>query len=255
MARRTSIAAGSSVVWLQSVATVVVAGAALAIGAFTIAGIAGLAPTLDMPLTFGTTEIADGGLYVQIAVALLLVAVVSALPSGFRVLALERTHRDFTISMSDIADAYAVSHAADRNGAFQLSKEFDAVKERIHFLRDHPDLGNLEPEILEAAAQMSFASRELAQVYSAENVSRARGFLRHRQEEIEMFDQRIDSALAACRDLRRQLEMVEVEESAMESRLKAMEEEFGDMLEELGFARTRRGEGNVIALPNVTAAE
>ena len=47
-------------------------------------------------------------------------------------------------------------------------------RERLVWLRRHPDLGSAEPEILELAAQMSHESRTLAQTFSTERVERCR---------------------------------------------------------------------------------
>ncbi|SPJ23990.1 DNA repair protein [Palleronia abyssalis] len=240
--------------YFQWIATTLIFLACIAATGATVAGMLGYLPTLTMPLQFGDTIYPEAGLLIQIGLVLFLLTVLCALPAGFRVLRLERTHRDFTISMSDVAEAYHLCHAADREGVFRIASEYDAVKERIVFLRSHPNLRELEPEVLEAAAEMSYASRELAEIYSDENVSRAQGFLRHREEEIALFEDRIDHALSISRELRRHKETVEVEEAAMESRLQALQEEFGDLLDELGFSRTRQP-ANVIALPHATAAE
>ena len=229
---------------------------AVTIAAFvaTIAGFLGFMPLLTLPLQFGDVVYPQAGAALQIGFVVLLVAICSTLPSGFRVRRLETSHRDFSICMSDVAEAYQFCHAADREGVFNLATEYDAVKERIMFLRSHPDLRELEPEILEAAAEMSYASRELAEIYSDENVSRARGFLKHREEEIALFEDKIDRALSVSRELRRHKEAVEVEEASMENRLHSLEEEFGTLLTELGFSRSRRP-ANVVALPHATAAE
>lgn len=226
----------------------------LAAFAATIAGFLGFLPLLTLPLQFGEVIYPQAGAAIQVGAVVLLVAICSTLPSGFRVSRLENSHRDFSMCMSDVAEAYQFCHAADREGVFNLGTEYDAVKERIMYLRSHPDLRELEPEILEAAAEMSYASRELAEIYSDENVSRARGFLKHREEEIALFEDKIDRALSVSRELRRQKEAVEVEEAAMENRLHALEEEFGGLLSELGFSRTRTP-GNVISMPHATAAE
>ncbi len=95
------------------------------------------------------------------------------LPSNARIMRLENSHRRFSIGMRDVAQAYHFAHAADREGIFQMSSEFDAVRECLAYLRDHPDLESLEPALLEAAAQMSHISRELADVYADEKVARA----------------------------------------------------------------------------------
>jgi len=235
--------AAAQIQWIAS-ALIVVAGLTLA--GVTLAGALGYLPVLTLPLQFGDTLLPQAGLLVQAGLAIFLLAIVACLPSGMRTLALETSHRDFQISMSDVAEAYRICHAADRGGVFMLSEQFDAVKERIKYMRDHPDLGHLEPDILETAAEMSYASRELAETYSDENVARARSFLAHRQEEVAIYEDRIDRALTACRDLRRQREAVGVDEDMIESRLRAMDEEFGPLLAELGYERQR---GNVIALP------
>ena len=238
--------------YLQIVAMIVVSASALAAAGATLAAASGYLPFLILPLQFGETLYPHGGIVIQTGLVVLLLTVAAAMPSGFRVLQLERTHRDFSITMSDVADAYRACHAADRAGTFTLSSEFDAVKERIQFLRKHPDLGSFEPEVIEVAAQMSHTSRDLAEIYSDENVARARGFLQQRQEEIELFEQRLEKALAQAHELRRYREAVEIEEDAMENRLARFEEEFGDLLRELGFVRRP---GIVALTSKATAAE
>ena len=238
----------------QMTATALLAGLAIAVLIWTVGAAFGLTPWLEMPLVLGGTEYPQAGVVLQIILAVFLLALLAYLPSAFRVLKLERSHRDFSVCMSDVVDAYTVSHRADRAGTFTLSSEFDAVKERIAYLRRHPDLGNLEPDVLEAAAEMSYASRELAAVYSDENVARAQKFLHQRQQEIDTFNSRIEHAKASMHELRRWVDQVEVEESVMQSQLSMMESEFGDMLEKLGFSRTAKG-GNLYHMPNATAAE
>ena len=83
------------------------------------------------------------------------------------------------------------------------------LRERLEHLRRHPDLGKLEPEILEIAAQMSHESRDLADIYSTERVERAQQFLRQRQEEADQMTDRVRTASATCRELKGWLERVE----------------------------------------------
>ncbi|WOI57320.1 DNA repair protein [Palleronia sp. LCG004] len=239
-----------AVATLHWIATITVATLAVSLAALTLAGFLGWLPLLRMPLQFGDTTHEAGG-FVQTGLSILLLLIAACLPSGWRVLALERTHRDFSISMSDVAEAYRICHAADRGDAFTLREQFDAVKERILYLRRHPDLGHLEPDVLETAAEMSYASRELADTYGDENLARARSFLAQRREEIAQFEERIDSALAACKDLRRERDTVTIEEEMQQSRLSRMAEEYGDLLAELGFTRPR---ARVVALPSKPVA-
>lgn len=248
-----SASRASIIVYLvQQIATGLILLAALAAAGATVAGAFGWLPFLTLPLQFGDTVVPDGGMLIQAGLVVILLAMVASLPAARRVIALERSHRDFSICMSDVADAYRACHAADREGIFTLASEFDAVKERILYLRRHPELGHLEPDVLEAAAEMSQASHELAEIYSDDNVARARGFLQHRQEEIDLFAQRIEQARALAEDLRRHHASVKSEEDAMEGELARLERDYADILRDLGF--TRRG-GNVVTIPAKFAGE
>ena len=150
-----------------------------------------------------------------------------------RVLRLENSHRRFRVTMWDVAQAYQAAHAADRDGCFSLKSEFDSVRERLEHLRRHPDLGKLEPEILEMAAQMSHESRELGEIYSTERVERARQFLQQRQEEADQMTERVRAASMACRDLKGRLERVEIEEDGARSELARFKEELEPLLDAL----------------------
>lgn len=240
--------------WIHRIAGGVLIPCAAALAVFTAAGAAGLAPVLSLPVQVGETEFPDAGLAAQAGLLVLLVAVISVLPGAFRVLRLEQSHRAFGICMSDVAEAYRISHAADRAGAFRLPSEYDAVKERLLFLRAHPDLAALEPDILEVAAQMSQTSHELAAAFSDENVARARGFLRQREEEIARFEDRIARARETGDSLRRSRDEIAAAEAGLEGRIAELEAEFGDLLRDLGFVRPARGR-NVIALSPAAAAE
>lgn len=200
----------------------------------------GLWPWLSLPVSFGDTQIPWAGMAAQIGMAALLTLFALTLPTALRVLALERSHRDFAITMSDVAEAYALCHAADRQGVFTLSREYDAVRERIEYLRRHPALESLEPAVLTAAAQMSTVSRDLAETYSDEALARARGFLEERQQEVERFKARIDSVTDATNELRRWVDAVELEESIAESQLSQIEEQMAETMARLGQLRADR---------------
>ena len=247
---------GSS--FLTSVRTVAGAAAATVIALLAIASVvsiaaaaAGLLPWLSLPIAFGGAPVAWAGIALQVTLALVLVAVAAMLPAMLRVSRLEAAHRSFRMGMDDVARAYHVAHSADREGAFRLKSEFDAVRERIAHLREHPDLSGLEPEVLELAAQMSTQTRKLAETYSDDAVDRARRFLEQRQEEVERTREAIAKAHYSARELKRWTQAVEMEEQVVESQLQRLEEDMEDILPRLGYVRAA---DNVVRLPQ-TAAE
>lgn len=193
----------------------------------------GVLPWLSMQAGFGAGPVRDAGMFIQIGLTALILMLAFYLPANARMMALESNHRKFALNMHDIADAYQMAHAEDRGGLFVMSSEFDAVKERMAFLRHHPNLQALEPEILELAAQMSQISHELAETYSDTKVSRARMFLQQRQEEIEQFQQRIEEAQVIQNELRQWTRDVEMEETIAKSQLTRLRDELFELLPEL----------------------
>lgn len=230
----------------------------LAFAMFMIATLALLVATLlaafgqlswvSLSLEYENQPIQDAGMWVQIGLTVLAVGLCFFLPSNRRIMQLENSHRRFSISMDDVAQAYATVHAADRADTFRLSSEFDAVRERLAYLRDHPDLSMLEPALLEAAAQMSHISRELAQVYSDEKISRARSILKERQQEIALFNDRLEQAKSISTDLKHWVHEVELEESVAVSQLERLRAEIQEIMPELGLEQ--RLKANHAALDN-----
>ncbi|WP_341214174.1 DNA repair protein [uncultured Limimaricola sp.] len=235
---------------MQMIAMMTLAIAATAAAAATIAAALGYLPWLELTARFGETSLPWAGMALQIFLTVLLVTLVFFLPSAGRVLALEHSHRHFRISMDDVARAYHVAHTADRAGVFTMSSEFDAVRERLAFLRDHPDLGHLEHDVMEVAAQMGEQSRDLADIYSDEKVSRARKFLAQRQEDAERQQERIIEALHVCREMKRWADQVELEESVVASQLAQLDDQLQTMLPELGFEAPRRAEATDAVMPD-----
>jgi hypothetical protein len=213
--------------WLQVVVQRLTLGCLLSLSVaaalWSIAAAAGFAPWLQ----FGGGMT---GIGIQLALTCLLIGLCFFVPMNDRVLRLENSHREFRVSMWDVTAAYQVAHAADRQGAFTLKREFDSVRERLEHLRAHPDLRTLEPEILEIAAQMSHESRDLAEIYSTERVERARHFLRQRQEEAEQMQERVQSAHTTCRELKRWLDRVEDDEEVARSQVARLWEELNELL-------------------------
>ncbi|WGW03080.1 DNA repair protein [Tropicibacter oceani] len=221
---------------LQRIAFAAIVAAALASLGYTLACAFGQTPWLDLPLSFGQTVYPLAGMYLQIGVTTLAVLLCFFLPSNARIMALENSHRSFHMGQMDVARAYALAHQSDREGVFQIKGEFDSIRERIAFLRDHPNLADLEPSILELAAQMSHVSHELAENYSDRNLARARDFLIARQQEIDNFNERIEAAKAIAVDIRRWTEKVEMEESIAKAQLERLRDELQGLLPEFDLA-------------------
>jgi len=239
---------------LHSLSLLVILAIGLGAIGYTIACAFGFAPWLTFTATFGEVAYPQAGMWTQIALTVILATQFFFMPSAGRILSLERSHRDFKLSMEDVARAYPLCHTADRSGIFTMSSEFDAVRERLAYLRDHPDLDSLEPQVLELAAQMSHQSRELADVYSDEKVTRAKMFLRQRQEEAERQQGLIVEAHHALRDIRKWSQQIELEESVVASQLSQLEEQLEATLPALGYQLGKES-ADVVPLPQKPAAE
>ncbi len=226
----------------------------LAAIAYTTAAAFGAVPWLTFTAVFGEYTVPNAGMVTQIALTVMLASLFFFMPSAGRIMSLERAHRDFRVSMEDVARAYHVCHTADRSGVFTMSSEFDAVRERLAYLRDHPDLDTLEPQIMELAAQMSHQSRELADIYNDEKVARAKTFLRQRQEEVERQQTLIVEAHHNLRDIRKWSQQVELEESVVASQLSQLEEQLEATLPGLGYT-LGKDSAEIVPLPQKPAAE
>lgn len=204
----------------------------------------------DIALSIGGQSLPYGGLWVTLTALFFLILLCVFLPANARMARLERSHRNFAISMDDIARAYRTAHAADRRGVFALASEFESVRARMDMLRRHPDLAHLEPELLQIAAQMSFEARDIARIYSDEKVERARAFLRQRQEEVQALGDRIALARAACDELRRWLTDIEADERQHQMQIKRLEDDLRVILPLLGYDLEEvRSDANVVSLP------
>lgn len=218
---------------------------------FTLSCAFGLAPWIEWSLVMGEQAYPLAGMAAQIAGTILLVGLCFFLPSHQRIAKLETSHRSFQIGMSDVARAYAIAHAHDRTGVFQLSGEFDAVRKRLGFLREHPDLAQLESAMLEAAAQMSQISAELGAIYSDKKVERARTILKERQHEIGQFNERLENAKLVSTELKGWLGQVEMDESVARAQIDRLVDDLADVLPALGLeVVSQELEAKIISLPH-----
>ena len=225
--------------------------ATVAMVGLTLAAAFGQIEWPNLLMSYGGRSLPEAGMYAQIGLTALLCLMCFFLPANARMAKLERSHRSFQISMQDVKRAYELAHSADRRGVFTLSTEFEAMRQRMELLRKHPDLAHMEPELLELAAQMSFESRDLARAYSEDKVTRARAFLKSRQEEADQMAERIKLAKYTLNELRRWLEDVQAEERQNNEQIKRLEADLYEVLPGLGYAfdETARAEQNVVQLP------
>jgi hypothetical protein len=235
--------------WGQNAAHVIIICTAIVLLGLTLAAAFGTLPWPSMALSFGGTDLPQAGMLLQVLVTLLFVLLCFYLPANTRMARLERSHRSFAMGMEDVARAYRMAHAADRAGVFALSGEFDTMRARMEHLRKHPDLGHLEPEILQMAAQMSYETRELARAYSDDKVARAKMFLKQRQEEVQSLTDRIATVRSVVDDLKRWSADVDAEERIAQVQMKRLEADLRELLPPLGLTLSDRSGENVVALP------
>lgn len=250
---------------LHALALYALASAALVVLAATTLAAFGVLPWLTVSAGFGEASYPHAGMVAQVGVTTLLCLLVAFIPSSNRMLALEQSHRNFRMTMTDVAKAYHSAHMADRTGVFTLSSEFDQVRERIDYLRSHPDLKLLEADVLTMAAQMSQQSHQLAVVYSDERVARAKDFLAQRQKEVDDQQVRIAEAQQVCRDILRWTSQVEQEEATVADELQKLEAQLRTALPalDLGLDGARLAQAtsvqmaaradNIVPMPNSAA--
>ncbi|WP_299768519.1 DNA repair protein [uncultured Tateyamaria sp.] len=214
--------------------------AALALGLIVTTGMAaaGFWPWIDLSVTWNGAPVDQAGMIAQIGLTVLAVALCFFLPTNMRIMQLENSHRQFSVGVDDITRAYHAAHHADRSGTFGLSDAFESTQDRLAFLRDHPDLSMLEPELLELAAKMSHISRDLAQAYSDTKVERARSFLQQRQFEIEQFNDRLEQAKAIHGEFSTWINRLELEENVARAHLERLLDEMERLLPELNQPAT-----------------
>jgi hypothetical protein len=222
--------------------------AALGLAAATAAAALGAMPWPELAVQWGGEALPLAGMALQVGLTALLLLLAVFLPANARMVRLERSHRSFRVGLDDVRRAYELAHAADRRGVFSLSSEFETLRARMEHLKRHPDLREMEPELLELAAQMSFAARDLARTYAEDRVARARGFLAQRQEEAALLSDRIKLARATCAELRKWLTDVEAEERRNHVQIRRLEADLREVLPAIGYELDEVREPNVVPL-------
>ncbi len=218
---------------LQRISLAIFAALALVLVVATALATAGVWPWVELNILWNGAPVPLAGIYLQVGLTIFALTLCVFLPSNLRIMKLETSHRKFEISVDDITQAYHAAHAADRDSTFRIGDAFENMKDRLAYLRDHPDLGMLEPELLELAAKMSHISRDLAQAYSSTRVERARSFLEQRQFEVDQFNDRLDQAKAIHGEFATWINRLELEENVARSKLTQLLDEMERLLPEL----------------------
>ncbi|GAA3871383.1 DNA repair protein [Celeribacter arenosi] len=219
----------------QSAATVLVGIAALTGILSVVLALFGVLPWLGLEAQFGDGPATNIGVHVQIGLTVLLIGLIALVPSGQRVMSLERVHRDFKMTMEDVSMAYHLSHAADRAGTFKMAAQFDDVRDRLSHMRSHPDLSRLEPEVLDLAAQMSHTTRDLAAIYSDEKLTRARTFLQERERELTDFEEKVRLAISITEDIKSYQRDLGVRERNVDHLIALLKTDLREVLPDLGI--------------------
>lgn len=155
---RATIATTSAVrATLHRSARLILAGIAMAALAMTVLSALGILPWLSLSIGLEAGGRLEAGMVAQVGLTTLLGLLVMIIPSNARMRALERSHRNFGVTIADVANAYHSAHAADCTSVFTLSAEFEQMRERLEHLRTHPSLKLLEADML-AMAEPSAAS-------------------------------------------------------------------------------------------------
>lgn len=212
----------------QMLAAGALAATALGMLAVTALSTAGVLPWLELQLSFGA-PMPLAGVGVQIGATLLLLVLASYIPASFRVAKLEMSHRRFEVGMDDVTRAYRAAHMADRAETFEIRREFDAVRQRYKFLKDQPDLKDIDDELLVIAAQMSETSRDLAERFSDRRIARVREGLQRRAEDAESLEAQLLAIRAENEKLAKMRTDAEMSESAFRKQVDVLQAEFASL--------------------------
>lgn len=149
---------------LHASARCILAGTALAALVTTAFSALGVLPWLTVSAGFERGAQTEAGRVAQVSITTLLCLLVLIVPSKSRMRALEQSHRDFGITIADVASAYHAAHALDCVGVFTLSSELNQMRERLEQLCTHPSLKVLEVDMLALAEPYAASVRAVIQV-------------------------------------------------------------------------------------------
>ena len=92
--------------WVRQVVQVVIVLAGMALTCASVAAAFAIIPWPVINMSFDGQAIANAGIWAQLTLNALLLALIFYLPANLRMARLERSHRSFAVGMEDIARAY-----------------------------------------------------------------------------------------------------------------------------------------------------
>jgi ribosome-associated toxin RatA of RatAB toxin-antitoxin module len=128
--------------------------------------------------------------------------IVLALAYSYRsALTIEVTRTNFQINMEDVMHAFARIFEADRNGMFHLPQQFDAINERLSWVRQQPEFQESEHAVLLLAAEMSVASQNLDHAYGEEVIESAQTLLAQRETQLNQLEVQLREVRAIAAEI------------------------------------------------------
>ena len=210
---------------LQTAAILVMAAMAFIASLATILAVFGILPWIEFSAQVGGATLPWAGAALQIGLTGILIALLGLAPMALRVSRLEATHRAFNLDIHDIARAYRAAHEADRAEMFNMASQHDAVLERMDYLNSLPRLEKIDEDLLRVASQMSAQSSDLAANFSDERLRRTRAALKQRLADARILQDRVQSAFATMREIRRLTSETDFEEAAAAAQLERLQQE------------------------------
>jgi len=190
----------------------------------------------------------DRGETVVLLLAIMCSCFPAAMWAGGQPLKRAELEHAFRVKMDDVVRAYYAAHAADRSGVFKLTGEFDAMRERMEWLSDHPELQALTPDLRLLGAQMSIVTRDLARRYSDEVVQEVDDLLTHSERDCDQFEEQVNRSLEAQAAIRTRVQKLDLRYATAYSQDSAVTEAIEQELEPLGLKLDKSSGSNVLTL-------
>lgn len=178
-----------------------------------------------------------------------LISLVIVIPNAWQVDKLKVAHREFTIKMADVREAYQAIHEADRVAIVEDGEQFDRIRERMDRALKDPKLKDLRSESLLAGAQMADESMELARYFSPEKIEQAKMMVTLLLEQVTDLEENTARAHQAKVEINKLLEEATTREHTARTQLAGYRDEIETILETVGYTLTPDSTSHIVSLP------